>query len=1391
MAMKDSELSSSKIRRATARLPHKIALIYLIAASLWILLSDSTLALFLEFDTYYTNAQLVKGWLFVGVTAALLYLTLRHQLRKLDRETAVRQQTEQELQALLQAMPLAVIQMDRDGLIQYWNEPAEAMFGWSAAEVIGHPLPYVLPENQAEANTLIARVIAGESFVGIETVRLTKAGDPIHLSISTAPLRNIEGEIIGLIGVITNITDRKQTEEALRQSESRFRLLAENAQDVIYRIRIDPERQFEYVSPSVTSITGYTPEEHYRNPNLGDELVHPEDRVKLIELFQDSAALARPLTLRWLHKDGRTIWTEQRIHPISDAAGKIIAIEGISRDITDRLANEEQLRLQGAALDAAANGIVITDHEGIIQWVNPAFANLTQYTPQEARGHNPRELVKSGQHQPVFYQEMWDTITQGNVWQGELINRRKDGSMYYEEQTITPLHNEAGQITHFVGIKQDITRRKQDEQARYLLLALPNAINDAPSLEAALEAALSLVCEYTHWDLGEVWTPIIDPDTNEVSHLELLTQYHQHPDLDKGFLDFSSQFRFPPGTGLPGRVWATQDLVWISDVTQDPTFLRAEMAAALGFRVAMGLPIMLDGAVTAVMCFFLKGNRQKDDKLVNLMSGVARQSAAAFQRKQYLEQIYQSQRLAQIAIDALSAHIAVLDENGVIITVNQTWLDFARFNGANLQRTAVGVNYLDICAAAAREGEQDAAQMLAGIQAVMRGEQDKMTLEYPCPSPNELRWFIAHVTPLPGDDPKRRRVVIGHEDITARKQAEEALRDSEQHYRLLFDNNPQPMWVYDLETLNFLAVNDAAIGKYGYNRHEFLGMTILDIRPPEDRPLLLENIAQARTRLQKSGEWRHQLRNGQLVDVEINSHEIDFNGRSAALVVAFDVTERKQAAAERQAQTRRLQKIMDTIPEGVVLLQETGQVTLTNPLGQSLLMELCGRSVGERVMEINGRSLADLLEPTSSGTNHTMQKDNRHFELLAQPVTTETAVGDWVLLLRDITEEYERQQYLEVQNRLATVGQLAAGIAHDFNNVMAVIILYTQLLQTVAEPTPKAADYLKTINSQAQHAAKMISQILDFSRRSVMERSPINLLPMLKELVRLLKSTLPETIAIDLLYDSGEYLISADPTRLQQAFMNVAVNARDAMPHGGNLQFILTPYPLAANQAPPLPDMPPGDWLRLIISDTGTGIKPEDLPHIFEPFYTTKEVGKGTGLGLAQLYGIIKQHEGYIDIESQPGHGSSFIIYLPVFLTPAQAAPAPSNSELFPTGHETILLVEDNSAIRASIAEALTRLGYAVLKAEHGLEALDILNINPGVDLVLSDVVMPQMDGVSLYRAVIQRNPHLKMLLMSGYPLQDRDGADLTDLNWIEKPFDLDQLARELRQLLDRPAPPA
>jgi CheY-like chemotaxis protein len=374
-----------------------------------------------------------------------------------------------------------------------------------------------------------------------------------------------------------------------------------------------------------------------------------------------------------------------------------------------------------------------------------------------------------------------------------------------------------------------------------------------------------------------------------------------------------------------------------------------------------------------------------------------------------------------------------------------------------------------------------------------------------------------------------------------------------------------------------------------------------------------------------------------------------------------------------------------------------------------------------------------------------------------------------------------------MQERLATVGQLAAGIAHDFNNIMAAILVYADLLTSDTSLPLASRERLHIIQQQVQRAASLIRQILDFSRRSVMEQSSLDLLPFIKELDKLLARVLPENIRLELEYQNENYLVNADPTRLQQAFMNLALNARDAMPQGGYLNFKLSRLQIKADQASPSSELPPGDWVHIVVADTGQGIPPETLPHIWEPFFTTKPVGQGTGLGLSQVYGIIKQHGGTIDVVSLVGEGTRFNIYLPALTVPGEEGMSSEAPARFDGTGKTVLVVEDDQVTRDAIQSLLKVYNFWVLTATNGSEAIRIYKqMGTIITMVVTDLVMPEMGGVALYHALQEQHPGVKVLFITGHPLEENSHALLEkgNVHWLQKPFSAKDFGVAMQALL-------
>lgn len=489
------------------------------------------------------------------------------------------------------------------------------------------------------------------------------------------------------------------------------------------------------------------------------------------------------------------------------------------------------------------------------------------------------------------------------------------------------------------------------------------------------------------------------------------------------------------------------------------------------------------------------------------------------------------------------------------------------------------------------------------------------------------------------------------------------------------------------------------------------------------------------------------------------------------------------------AEQKRLGGLMEHLPTGVLLIDSDNRLLVVNQMGKEILALLNPEFSDGVLNQLGDCPIEKLISQHTDPMPVEVALDGiqqRFFEAQAQPVGGTS--HQWVITLRETTQERDSQIRIQMQDRLATVGQLAAGIAHDFNNIMAAILVYADLLKSDSTLSHVSKDRLEIIQQQVQRAASLIRQILDFSRRSVMEQSLLDLLPFIKEFEKMLHRIIPETIHLELICQPGVYMVNGDPTRLQQVLLNLALNARDAMPNGGLLQFKMSHHTYQDDDRPSIPDMPVGEWVKISVKDTGAGIPPEIMSHIFEPFFTTKPIGLGTGLGLAQVYGIVQQHNGYIDVESKVGEGTVFTIYLPSFPVTLDEDYFQDIPEKMDGVGETVLVVEDDPTTLEALITLLQAHNFRVVSASDGRDALEQYqqSLEP-IRIVISDVVMPKMGGLELYRELIERSPEVKMLFITGHPLEKESQEFLQtgNVHWLQKPFSLREIGQAIRDLLD------
>ncbi|CDM65019.1 PAS domain S-box protein [Pyrinomonas methylaliphatogenes] len=643
-------------------------------------------------------------------------------------------------------------------------------------------------------------------------------------------------------------------------------------------------------------------------------------------------------------------------------------------------------------------------------------------------------------------------------------------------------------------------------------------------------------------------------------------------------------------------------------------------------------------------------------------------------------------------------------------------------------------------------------------------------------------------------------------DLTEQKRVQRALRESEARYRLLFESNPLPMWVYDLETLAFLDVNEAAIRHYGYSREEFLSMTIQDIRPREDLSTLMnrvKHIADSDQRYHRSGVWRHRKKDGTIIEVEIISHILELNGRRSKLVLANDVTEKRRA----EEALRRQALVFDTIYDGVIVTDLQGRITDWNPAAERIFGYAKAEVLGQDSSLLYSAEISEQIDAEIRETVLTEGRWEGEIAFKRKDGTTGTADSIFVLqrdgqgnplsivgVNRDITPRKQLEDQLRQAQKMEAVGRLAGGVAHDFNNLLTAIIGYADLALRRVREDESLRRQIAEIKKSAERAANLTRQLLAFSRKQIIQPKPLNLNEVVEDMGKMLQRLLTENIELRLELYPDLWPTKVDPSQIEQVIVNLAVNARDAMPNGGLLTIRTANIETEESLLRHHPFIAPGKYVLLEVADTGCGMDEEVQRHIFEPFFTTKEPGKGTGLGLSTVYGIVKQSGGYVTVHSRPGEGAIFRIYLPQVIAEAASHRKRQSSTPAPQGYgnETILLVEDEESVRRMARATLEEFGYVVLEASNPRQALRICREHRGtIDLMLTDIVMPQMSGHELSLQAKALRPRMRILFTSGYMDDENLRRDLLseDKPFLEKPFAPDALVRKVRETLDAPRP--
>jgi PAS domain S-box-containing protein len=636
----------------------------------------------------------------------------------------------------------------------------------------------------------------------------------------------------------------------------------------------------------------------------------------------------------------------------------------------------------------------------------------------------------------------------------------------------------------------------------------------------------------------------------------------------------------------------------------------------------------------------------------------------------------------------------------------------------------------------------------------------------------------------------------------------EALRLSESNFRFLFANNPLPMGVYDERTLRYLQVNDAAVARYGYSRQEFLQMKITDLRSPEgwvDSQLRPENAGGFPSSF-SSG--RHVCKDGTIIDVEVFGHRIEFAGRRAVLVVAQDVTDRKRAEKALRDSEGRFREFIENATYGIFRASMSGELLYANPalvrmLGYGTLDELRSKNLAE-IAPGEAAERDGILEQFKSVDRiegvelNWKRKNGTLIRVRVSGWTSRGADGRTSgveMFVEDVTEWRALERQVRQIQKFEAIGQLAGGIAHDFNNVIGAILGWAELGQELAAVShDRLSEYFQKIRTQCERASGLTRQLLAFSHRQILEPRNMSINQAVIETLSLLEKVIGKDIEMKAALDPATSVIRADPTQMEQMLMNLCLNARDAMPQGGRLLIETKNAVLTEEDRKRDSSLVPGEYAELSVSDTGTGMDMATRERIFEPFFTTKERGKGTGLGLATVYGIVRQHGGILQVQSQLGKGSTFRVFLPssdgaIEQEDRPETPPPGAAS---EGTETILIAEDHEGIRELARATLEGLGYRVLLAADGQEAVEQFEAHRSeIQVALLDVVLPKLGGRQVYERIKAMTPGLPVVFATGYSTEAEALGKLAGegVPVLQKPYSPALLGRKVREALDRTVP--
>ena len=1330
-----------------------------------------------------------------GVTR---YVGIVLDVTKRKRAEEALRSSEERLRLFVEHAPAAVAMFDTEMRYLAYSQRFVSDYRLQEKEFLGRSHYEVFPEIPERWREIHRRCLAGAVESCEEDPFPRADGSLDYIRWELRPWRNAANQIGGLILLSEIVTERKLILEKLADERERLDVTLRSIGDAV--MATDEKARITVLNPVAEGLTGWRSDEAMGRPlaevfrivneDTGEPAVNPAERVlregTVVGLANHTALVARDGTARPIADSGA---------PIRDRDGQLRGVVLVFRDQTEeraalRALHVSEARYRAIFEQAALGAARVDTHSSRFLEVNARLCSMLGYSSEELLARTWPEITYPDDlpdnRAGVRQMEM-----SGEPYRSEKRYLRKDGSVLWGRLTVSPVLVPGEDLASQVAIVEDVTERKQSEQAlaaaerwhEYLLKVTDAVRTLADPFAIQGEAARVL---------GETLR------ASRVHYAEVIEEGRAvivHSDYTDGLPSVVGRYRLDDyGPGVMNDFRAGRTLV-VPNVLADPRLSPAERAAtlALDIEAYVMLPLMKAGRVVAVLVVHQSEPRAWTGADLSLIEETAERTWSAVERARVEVALRESEERYRLLAD--HAH-------DVIWTFE---LESARFTYVSPSvKSLRGLTVEEALAqpleaSLTEESLARARRLLAAIGTP--AEEDPHTGIYDQLCKDGSVKHVEITVSIVRDASGRAVELLGvSRDATARVRAEQAVEDRERDLRTVLETALDGFWLLD-EHGQILEANQAYCAMTGYSRRELLGMHIADLEAAETQE---ETAAHVRRIIEVGSdrfESRHLCKDGRSVEVEA---AVNFVPRTRQFVCFFrDITGRKHADQAIRRNEERFRALIEKSSDMILVLDGEGRYQFWSRSAAEVLGWTAEEKVGQSALDLvhpdDRPRIAQVLEKilaipggASRDVLRYQHKDGtyRSIEAMARNLTHDPSVQGIVINGRDVTTQRQLEEQFQQAQKLESVGRLAGGVAHDFNNLLTVILSCSATLrEDLNEGAPPCLEDVEEIHAAGERARDLTRQLLAFARKQVIAPVSLDLNEVVRGSQKMLGRLLGEDIDLKVTFQPGLWATRADPGQLEQVILNLAVNARDAMPKGGSLAIETRNVTTAPAQGDLDSDHVPGDWVQLVVRDSGSGMTPEVRAHLFEPFFTTKERGRGTGLGLATVYGIVKQSGGRIQVESEPGRGSTFALSFPR-APRAQPASSPEARPPAEGGTETILVVEDDVQVRAIIARGLRGAGYRVLLATSGADALDLFEKEPGpVDLVLTDVVMPGLGGRDLVEELSHRRSGLKVLYVSGYThdVISHHGVLDSGVELLPKPFTTTALLARVRAVLDKP----